>query len=284
MKDLRHLHQTAIRAAVLAGPRIMKAYRLPVQVEHKQDGSPVTSADHAANETIGLILRETGIPVISEEDKHLSYDIRESWPYCWLVDPLDGTREFIEGTDEFTVNIALIHRHEPIFGVIYAPVSDTLWAGLPGAGIFRLEQALARATQTPDFPLSFRQPGEKAIAGMQGIAVSRFHPDSQTESYVRRLEKRPGQTRRITRGSSLKFCDLAEKKIDIYPRLSSIWEWDTAAGHAIVRAAGGEIYNIAEKVPLRYNKQNLRNPGFLALSDKSRLNHFLSELSSEYGV
>lgn len=284
MTNQTSLQKCAIRAAVSAGPVILKDYHSSVQITHKEDGSPVTSADHAANDLITSVLRETGIPVISEEGRHLPYDIRKNWEYCWLVDPLDGTREFIEGTDEFTVNIALIKQQEPVFGVIYAPVSDTLWAGMPGQGIFSLTQALYRTRHTHEYPMPFKQPGRKPAEGIQGIAISRFHPDPGTESFIRLLETLPEKSRRVVRGSSLKFCDLAENKCDIYPRLTSIWEWDTAAGHAIIRAAGGELVDIQEGNPLRYNKEELRNPAFLAVSDKGRLSYFLSKLPSEHRI
>ena len=279
--ESKYLQQLSAAAAIQAGHAVMDIYKSSFSVKEKQDGSPVTQADEVSHRLIRAALKTSGIPLISEEGRHPPYHIRRTWDCCWLVDPLDGTREFVAGNDEFTINIALIRKSEPVFGMIYAPVQGTLWAGMQGEGICRIDHADEWTPGTDKLKLHFAVPkrlyGEPSPSGTRRIAVSRSHPDVRTEAFIRRIEKMPGHNIRQVRGSSLKFCDLAEQYIHIYPRFASIWEWDTAAGHAILKAAGGEVYDARSGQPLIYNKESLKNPAFLALADKNELSRFLAE-------
>ena len=192
------------------------------------------------------------MPVLCEETANAPYEERRHYQRCFVVDPLDGTKEFIRKNDEFCVNIALVENGEPVFGVIHAPVTDTLYAGGPG------HPATRRVADGPAEPIRVAAPvpGEPLT-----VLASRSHPDPRLDEYLARFP----ECRRISRGSALKFCALAEGACHLYPRLGPTWEWDTAAGHAIVLGAGG-ILTAFSGAPFRYNKPDLRNGPFLARS------------------
>ena len=256
----------AILAVIAAGKAIMEVYvQSDFGIEHKADDSPLTLADKRANAVIEEGLKATGIPILSEEGKHLPYHERRQWERFWLVDPLDGTKEFIKRNGEFTVNIALIKGTQPVMGVIYAPAFDTLYWGIKGQGAWRLEDAATilsgdkenlfqAATPLPDQPL----PDVYTMVG------SRSHMNNSTRNHFEQLRTKHPQIEVMPMGSSLKMCLVAEGKAHEYPRLGPTMEWDTAAGHAIAEAAGKKVvlHNNPEK-PLQYNKEDLTNPWFL---------------------
>jgi len=235
-----------------AGEAILERYEGPIAVARKADRSPLTEADRAAHAVIleGLEAAFPGVPILSEEGRGIPYGERRRWERFWLVDPLDGTKEFIRRNGEFTVNIALVERGEPVAGVIYVPVRRVLYGGIRGQGAWR-EEAPGEAV-----PIRARVPDPEA--GLT-VVVSRSHPSRETETYLAGLPV----VRRIPAGSSLKFCAVAEGRADLYPRLGPTMEWDTAAGQAVLEAAGGRVEDL-EGRPLRYNKPDLRNPHFVA--------------------
>ena len=257
----------AIRAAIDAGKAIMDIYNDPAAdfgIEQKADNSPLTKADKAAHKIISNLLSVTPFPILSEEGADIPYKERKKWQTFWLVDPLDGTKEFIKRNGEFTVNIALIEKGVPDAGVIYVPVRRELYFGSLNEGAFKasdidyehqptLEELRTKARRMPVTPLH------------QGLVVvaSRSHMTEETRMYIDNLRKQGVPVTLISSGSSLKICLVAEGSADIYPRFAPTMEWDTAAGHAIVKAAGCEIYHIDEKTPLRYNKEDLHNPWFI---------------------
>ena len=238
-----------------AGEAIMAVYRRDdFDIETKGDNSPLTAADLAANRVIvdGLRALTPDIPILSEEGKEIAWDARRGWTRFWLVDPLDGTREFIKRNGEFTVNIALIENAEPTLGVVHAPALDyTIW-GQRGVGA-----ALREGNE--DIGVQTRRP---AIAPLR-VAASRSHLDDKTAAAIERM----GETERRGMGSSLKFCKIAEGSTDVYLRFGPTSEWDTAAGQCVLEAAGGVVLGM-DGQPFRYGrKESLLNPEFLALGD-----------------
>ncbi|MGH8401575.1 MAG: 3'(2'),5'-bisphosphate nucleotidase CysQ [Gammaproteobacteria bacterium] len=241
-----------------AGERIMDIYQTDFSVSTKSDKSPVTDADIAAHHVIleGLQRITPDIPVLSEESAKIPFGERRHWDSYWLVDPLDGTKEFISRNGDFTVNIALIQRGEPVIGVVYIPVEKTSYYGSVGVGAFR---------RSPE--------GEQNSIRVQSVAsdpvrvvASRSHRGGLLDGYLAKL----GNHEIVSRGSSLKFCLVAEGAADVYPRLGPTSEWDTGAGHAVLLAAGGHVINV-DGSALSYNrKETLLNPYFIAYSDTSR--------------
>lgn len=247
----------ARRAAVEAGAAIMKIYDAPIEVEYKADDSPLTKADQEADDLICAQLAETNIPVLSEEGAKASYEERRKWTRCWIVDPLDGTKEFIKRNGEFTVNIALCENGEVVFGVVYAPAKQLLYYAAKETGAFRslLSDPVEKQNQRlPLFPL----PAVFTVVG------SRSHSSPETEAYIKTLEQQHGQVDFAASGSSLKFCLLAEGRAHSYPRFAPTMEWDTAAGQAVLEIAGGKVVVQPSGEPLRYNREALLNPWFLA--------------------
>lgn len=255
----------AINAALLAGIKIREVYSSPdFDVQVKDDRTPVTLADRYAHDEILKALESTQLPVLSEEGIHLSYSERKKWDLFWLVDPLDGTKEFIKRNDEFTVNIALIQKNEPIAGVIYAPVTGELYIGIPGIGAFKLFNPSKDCTFQIMQLLGIKLP-EKLKSDEFVVAVSRSHMNRETEEYIENLRREHELFRLIRKGSSLKICMVAEGTADIYPKIGKTMEWDTAAGHAIVKAAGKNIFLPDLMTELTYNKEDLQNPHFIVL-------------------
>ncbi len=263
--NVKYLNIT-ITAALKAGEAILEIYKQSdFQVEMKADNSPLTIADQKSHQIICGYLLQTGLPLLSEEGKEIPYEARQKWNLFWLVDPLDGTKEFISRNGEFTVNIALINKQSPVAGIIYAPVLDLLYAGISGIGCFRLVQAsrnlsgldvehLSQRAET--LPLKLSRQKFTAVA-------SRSHSNERTQLYLESLRKDHADMEITSKGSSLKFCLIAEGSADVYPRFGPTCEWDTAAGHAIVEAAGGRVMAATGRV-LHYNKQDLLNPDFIA--------------------
>ena len=249
--------------AIEAGHAILNIYHdadFSQVVNFKADDSPLTMADQAAHDVIVPALKESypDIPVISEEGKDIPYEDRRNWEYFWLVDPLDGTKEFIKRNGQFTVNIALIHRGKPVAGVIYTPVTEELY--------FATREGYAEDTE----PGTYKRTGSENPTKLQvrsqtsdRIAVRSSSHASEEEDEVLRQYK---VTESISRGSSLKFCMVAEGKADIYYRYGPTMEWDTAAGQAVVEGAGGKVFQETSDRPFVYNKKSLRNGSFLALA------------------
>ena len=237
-----------------AGAAIMQVYVQDFAVEHKDDQSPLTAADMAAHHLIvaGLQALTPELPVLSEESASIDWSVRQGWQRYWLVDPLDGTREFVKKNGEFTVNIALIEDGVAVFGVVYAPALDELHYGVRGVGAFICDGASR-------VPISSRRPAAAPLH----VAASRSHMDARSASAIGRM----GEVSLLGMGSSLKFCRMAQARLDVYPRFAPTSEWDTAAGQCVLEAAGGVVITLDGK-PLSYNgKDSLLNPDFLALGD-----------------
>lgn len=246
----------AKRAALDAGAEILKIYTDPSQdfgIEKKADNSPLTLADKAAHHCIMRYLQDTGIPVLSEEGRHLPYEQRKDWHRLWVVDPLDGTKEFIKKNGEFTVNIALVEDGAPILGVIYIPVTGILYYGIVGEGAWKTSSA----SMSESLPL--KKSDERPFT----VVASRSHMNAETEEYISQLRKNHDNIQLVSNGSSIKICLVAEGSADAYPRFAPTMEWDTAAGDAIARAAGKRVVDAQTGKSLVYNKEDLHNPWFL---------------------
>lgn len=263
---------SAIRAAIAAGAEIMTIYTDPnadFQIEKKADNSPVTIADKKANALITAILsKETPYPLLTEEGLHAPYKNRKDWPPMWVVDPLDGTKEFIKRNGEFTVNIAYVKESIPEAGVIYIPVRRELYFADMSRGAYRKRHVLSVSEVEEGLEAliasSERLPVASELAHKGYIVVaSRSFLNDETKRFIEDIKKTHSDVTTLSRGSSLKICAVAEGSADEYPRFAPTMEWDTAAGHAIVRAAGGNIYHTDGKTPLTYNKEDLHNPYFI---------------------
>jgi len=255
----------AVHAALDAGRAIMEVYRTVPEVELKADRSPLTLADKRAHETIRDRLARTPYPLLSEEGKAVAFDERRKWETYWLVDPLDGTKEFIRKNGEFTVNIALVRRGVPEGGVVYAPAKDLFYFALHGLGSFRL-RAVAGAGAATGLGQLAGQADRLPVGTAERpytVVASRSHLSDETRAFVRTLEKEHGEVSFISSGSSLKICLVAEGSADVYPRLAPTMEWDTAAGHAVARFAGKTVKRYGSDTELGYNKPDLLNPWFV---------------------
>lgn len=257
----------AIRAAIDAGKAIMDIYSDPAsdfEIERKADNSPLTKADKAAHNLIVNALSVTPFPLLSEEGKDIPFAERAAWDTFWLVDPLDGTKEFIKRNGEFTVNIALINKGIPVLGVIYVPVRKELYFSADSQGAFKLKD-IDYVNQPSMDEITHKSIRLPVSMGHQGIVVvaSRSHQSPETTDFIENLRKQGQPVTLISSGSSLKICLVAEGSADVYPRFAPTMEWDTAAGHAIARGAGCEVFHIDGKTPLKYNKEDLHNPWFI---------------------
>ena len=251
-----------VTIAKSAGDAIMEIYNRDFSIEYKEDKSPLTEADLASNEIIikGLnALNSTlniqhptfkSIPILSEEGKEISYEERKNWEYFWLIDPIDGTKEFIKKNGEFTVNIALIHKDTPVLGVVYAPALGDMYKAKKGNGAFKNEQKL---------PLEINETPEKSLR----VVASKSHLSEETQAFIDEVAKGTESIEQVSKGSSLKLVMIAEGSADIYPRLAPTMEWDTAAADAVVREAGKMTYQFENNSALVYNKENLLNPWFI---------------------
>jgi 3'(2'), 5'-bisphosphate nucleotidase len=263
---------TTILAAKHAGEAILEVYDSDFAVEQKDDKSPLTLADKRSHEIIEKVLEQTitvnnsTVPILSEEGKETPYDEREKWEYFWLVDPLDGTKEFVKRNGEFTVNIALIHKHKPVLGIIYIPVKDVFYFAAKNFGTYKLENSEiltddlsieALVDKSQRLPLNSNDKTTLTVIG------SRSHTSEEFSEFVKRLDQRHENVEFISSGSSLKLCLVAEGKADVYPRFGPTMEWDTAAGQAIVEQAKGTVMEAETNEPLTYNKNNLLNPFFI---------------------
>jgi len=268
-----YLISIAVRAAMSAGSEIMDVYcQQSFDVEYKSDKSPLTQADIRANAVITAILRETDLPFLSEEGVHLPYEERKSWKRFWLIDPLDGTSEFVAKSGDFCVNVALIENSEPVLGVIYSPVKDCVWFGALGYGAFKIEEATKsiddfsfETMKNIAIKLPYRNTGDEFV-----FVASRSNLNTATKKFIDKISIEYPKTRIAHIGSALKFTVLADGMADLYPRYATTSEWDTGAGHAILKALGGDVFQADTNLPLVYNKANLDNPGFVAFASKRK--------------
>jgi 3'(2'), 5'-bisphosphate nucleotidase len=267
MKDLL---KVAISASIEAGKSILTIYKLAaIDVTYKDDRTPLTLADRASHDVIVKSLAGTDIPVLSEEDSRAhDFSERSAWTTCWIVDPLDGTKEFIKRNGEFTVNIALAVNGKPVLGVIYTPVQDILHFAAEGMGSFRVENACAITSDEDFFTEAEKLPVQSPPAVFT-IVGSRSHASPETEAYVEEQRKKHGEVDFVAAGSALKFCLIAEGIAHVYPRFAPTMEWDTAAGQVIVEQAGGKMVEWPSEVPIKYNREQLRNTWFLATAPEN---------------
>ncbi len=275
--------EIAVKAAIKAGDVILEIYARDFEIKFKADTSPLTEADEAAHEVIVHALQTTPYPVLSEESKAIDYEERKSWDTYWLVDPIDGTKEFIKKNGEFTVNIALIDQGVPVLGVVYVPVEDALYCGRSEGGARSSNAWKTVGCRNKSYEEILEDAVALSISNYSSsthrplrVVASKSHCNEETLTFIAELEEEYGEAERVSRGSSLKLCMVAEGRADIYPRIALTCEWDTAAAQAVVTAAGGRVFEYREgstaaeyktgsqtvsEVP--YNKENLLNPFFV---------------------
>ncbi len=272
----QQLMAKAYNAAVRAGAVILDIYkREDYHVSLKNDCSPLTIADRRAHETIKEYLGSTRIPILSEEGREMLYDERKNWELFWLVDPLDGTKEFINGNNEFTVNIALMSDNEAVASVVYVPYISRMFMAVKGGGAYVKENVVATADSEADYAsigeglisLPVATKGNEPIR----IAISRSHNTPETFAHIDAIRSCVPDLEVVEQGSSYKFCMLAEGTVDYYVRTSNTYEWDTAAGELILAEAGGSTVILADGKQLTYNKEQLNNPHFVARSRYCRI-------------
>jgi 3'(2'), 5'-bisphosphate nucleotidase len=239
-----------------AGEAIMEVYKKDFAVEYKDDKSPLTEADKLSNKVImdGLLKRYPDSLIISEENKQIPYETRKNWQSFWLIDPIDGTKEFIKRNGEFTVNIALVEHGVPTLGFVYAPALDVMYYGIKGDGSYKIFDG-RKVKIDPSIPYTERD--EIRVVG------SRSHMSEETMDFVKDLELKGKKVEFISSGSSLKLCMVADSTADVYPRFGPTMEWDTGAAHAVALYAGKNVINAHTGHPLVYNKENLLNPSFI---------------------
>lgn len=246
-------YNIAITAARAAGKKILEVYNSPdFKITEKPDHSPLTLADRSAHEVIVSFLKDTPYQILSEEGRNTPYSERSKWNAFWLVDPLDGTKEFIKRNDEFTVNIALIENNQPSFGVVYAPVLDELYVGIPGEEAY-LQKANKRIALKP----------QASSLKPYTVIASRSHMSPETEDYIDSIKAQHSKINIVSKGSSLKLCMVAAGEADEYPRLGPTMEWDIAAATAVVLGAGKTVTIFGTNKQVQFNKENLLNPYFL---------------------
>ena len=265
--DIKQLFNLAFEAICLANDKVLTIYqKSQFQISYKSDKSPVTQADIASSDIICKFLNQSRIPVICEETTEIPYQKRRSFPYFWLVDPLDGTKEFISRNGEFTVNIALIENNLPILGLIAIPTQNLLYFGGENLKPFRMNfsdrETFDYDTETLSAePLSVSKKNDPVR-----VMVSRSHLDDQTKIFLAELQKNYPSIQTVSAGSSLKFCRIAEGEAEVYLRFSPTMEWDTAAGQAIAESSGAQMVSLPDYGVFAYNKPVLRNGGFLLTS------------------
>ncbi|MBL4708106.1 MAG: 3'(2'),5'-bisphosphate nucleotidase CysQ [Flavobacteriales bacterium] len=260
---LKKLLQSSCKASLKAGDKILEVYNSEFSVEHKGDSSPLTEADKQSHLSIVASLEDLSYPILSEEGRDIPFEERKDWEYFWMIDPLDGTKEFVKRNGEFTVNIALIHEQKSILGVIYVPVKDELYFGARGLGAYKVDEYSKMQeksiqdlmTNDNQLPHKFDRP--------YTIVGSRSHMSVETEEFIAEKRAEVGEVEMISVGSSLKLCMVAEGKADDYPRFAPTMEWDTAAGQAIVESMGGTVVDRKTKTTMKYNRENLLNNWFL---------------------
>lgn len=275
--DYPSLLKLAIKASINAGEKILKIYNTNFEVEIKKDSTPVTKADKAASDAIIKDLSPTQINVLSEEGIIYDYELRKNWKHIWIVDPLDGTKEFVKRNGEFTVNIALIENHNPVIGVIYSPVSRQLYYACINFGSFKvdghfilahinnrdinMDQLMKSAQKLP------LQPQPKIYT----VVSSRSHLSKEVAERISKKKFKHNEVTIIYTGSSIKLCWIAEGLAHEYPRFGTTMEWDTAAGQCIIENAGGKILDLITNEPIKYNRENLSNNSFISYGTNNNL-------------
>jgi len=263
-QEIKELILTAVKASLDAGKAILEVYNTEFDVDYKRDNSPLTQADQKSHDTIVSYLKSTPYPILSEEGRSLPWNQRKEWATLWIVDPLDGTKEFVNRNGEFTVNIALVEKGTPIGGVIYVPVTQTLY--FAGAGIHAWRVTTDSTLEIDSFEILINQSESLPVTRSDRpftVVGSRSHMSEETERYIEKYRRKHDTVDVVSRGSSLKICMVAEGAADIYPRFAPTMEWDTAAGHAIAVESGAVITQSDEKTVLQYNKEDLLNPWFI---------------------
>ena len=252
MKELNEANwlKIAKNAAKKAGEKILQIYGEDFSVSYKEDKSPLTIADQQANDIIESYLLKTNIPILSEEGKLTEYKERKNWKLLWIVDPLDGTKEFVKRNGEFTVNIALVKNGKPILGVIFVPVKGWLYYGSSNGSYREIDEKKVK------LPLENKSINFKVVG-------SRSHQSPETKTYFDDIKKRKKNVEIVSMGSSLKICLVAEGSADVYPRFAPTMEWDTAAGHAIAKHAGKKLIDLQTKQEMIYNRPRLKNNWFI---------------------
>ncbi len=258
---LDHLLEVAIVASIEAGEEILRIYNTDFSVLEKEDHSPLTLADQNAHDCIMKHLIPTNISVLSEEGKEIPYHERAHWHSLWIVDPLDGTKEFVKKNGEFTVNIALIEDQVPVLGVIYVPVTKTLFFSHSKIGSFKLENVAKLDSISGYISKAIKLPS--LLTSQYTVVASRSHMSEETESHIQTLKNQHGTIDLVSMGSSLKICLVAEGIAHEYPRFAPTMEWDTAAGHAIAKYAGKSFIDYSTNQEMKYNRENLLNPWFI---------------------
>jgi len=256
--------EIAIQASLEAGKVIMQVYDTAFDVEIKDDKSPLTEADKRANDVINSYLTKTEFPIISEENKQTDYATRKNWTTCWVVDPVDGTKEFIKRNGEFTVNIALVTNGKPELGVIYVPAIKTIYvANVTTKEAFKAQLNTHDASLEEVINSAITLQSKALNSNPVQVVGSRSHMSQETLDFVDTIKKEGKDVEVVSKGSSLKFCLIAEGNADVYPRFAPTMEWDTAAGQAICNAVGVDVISHETKKQLLYNKENLLNPWFI---------------------
>lgn len=263
------LLEMAIRSCLNAGEKILEVYEKPFRVNYKDDKSPVTQADLQASKVITKELEKTGIPIISEEENIPEYETRKNFTRLWLVDPLDGTKEFVKKNGEFSVNVGLIENDFPLLGVVYMPVLKEIYFATPSIGAYKTPHDVFAQHDVKKFSLTELISHSKKLPFQKQntytIVASRSHLSKDTFAHLQKMKLQKGETNIVYSGSSVKMCWVAEGKADEYPRFGRTMEWDTAAGQAVVECAGGTFINMETKQRLSYNKLSLENPEFIVL-------------------
>ncbi len=265
------LLKVAIDASIEAGKAIMDIYENgDFGVEKKADNSPLTLADKAAHKIIEGYLLNTNLPILSEEGKHEDFQIRKGWDKLWIVDPLDGTKEFVKKTGEFTVNIALIENNYPVFGVVFVPATGVLYYGGKGCSSYKVQLKVEwRSTDIENIELENTQKLPLNNSGdVLKIVASVSHLSKETKELAAMLKDEYGKTDFMSVGSSIKICKVAEGSADVYPRLGPTMEWDTAAGQAVAEGAGMKFVNWKTKSRFDYNRKELLNEWFIVAGEK----------------
>jgi len=273
MKERKNLLLEAINASLRAGEKILEVYNSEdYEIQFKEDESPLTLADSKADNLISEMLSVTGIPYFSEEGKRTPFEERSGWERYWLVDPLDGTKEFIKRNGEFTVNIALIEKQTPVMGVVFVPVYKKLYFAEKQTGSYKIENVAEKGIFSSFDKLLARAKKIESNRVIENFRIvgSRSHLSPETSEYFKKLQQQYGEAEVVTKGSSLKICLVAEGKADIYPRLGPTMEWDTASGHAIALYADCSVLQFDSGESLVYNKPDLLNPWFVVRSGAFR--------------
>lgn len=261
----------AILASIEAGNEILAVYDTAFDVEYKEDNTPLTQADQRASEKIIQMLNCTQIPVLSEEGEHFTFEKRKSLEFLWIVDPLDGTKEFVKRNGEFTVNIALVYQNQPVIGVIFSPVFKDLYFAAKGLGSFKInkhdflkiEKNISNLTLDKLLSLAKKLP-HQSYPEVYTLVASRSHLSSEIYAYIEEKKQKYGEVNIINTGSSIKMCWVAEGLANEYPRFGPTMEWDTAAGQAILENSGCELIDLSTKSPMQYNRPELLNKWFCA--------------------